>query len=76
MHGTSDREGHKEDGTEAEYEHGSGHKEEGPLGRKQKRGKKRKPESQLQRMQAQVQAKKASSCCLFFSRRNSAAPSI
>lgn len=76
MHGTSDREGHKEGGTEAGYEHGGSHKEEGQLGRKQKRGKKRKPESQLQRMQAQVQAKKASSCCLLHSLRNSAAPSI
>ena len=76
MHGTGDREGHKEGGTMAGYEHGGGHKEGGPLGRKQKRGKKGKPESQLQRMQAQVQAKKASSCCLLHSLRNSAAPSI
>lgn len=76
VHGTSDREGHKEGGTEAGYEHGRGQKEEGPLGRKQKRGKKRKPESQLQRMQAQAQAKKASSCCRFFSLCNFAAPCI
>ena len=33
---------------------------EGHLGRKQKRGKKAKPQSQLQLMQAQVQAQKAS----------------
>ena len=42
----------------------AGHNEkssaEGHLGRKQKRGKKGKPQSQLQLMQAQIQAQKAS----------------
>ena len=43
-----------------EHESEEAHKAEGPLGRKQKRGKKKKPVSQLQRVQAEVQAKKAS----------------
>lgn len=54
--------------SEQEQEHEEGHRTEAALGRKQKRGKKRKPASQLQRVQAEVQAKKASarrslSCC-------------
>ena len=45
---------------EHEHEHGEGHKAAAPLGRKQMRGKRKKPASQLQRVQAEVQAKKAS----------------
>ena len=43
-----------------EQERGDAHGAETPLGQKLKRGKKRKPASQLQRVQAEVQAKKAS----------------
>ena len=46
---------------EHEHEHEEGHNTEAALSRKQKRGK-RKPASQLQRVQAEVQAKKASTC--------------
>ena len=47
---------------EDERQHKEGHKTEAQLGQKQKRGEKKKPASQLQRVQAEVQAKKASTC--------------
>jgi len=49
---------------EPEQGHERGHKVEGSLGIKQKRRKKGKPESQLQRVQAEVRAEKASHCWL------------
>ena len=45
---------------DSEHEHEEEHSADEPLGRKQKRGKKKKPASQLQRVQAEVQSKKAS----------------
>ena len=51
---------------EDERQQGEGHKAEAALGHKQKRGKKKKPASQLQRVQAEVQATKASTCGTLF----------
>lgn len=61
FNGSSAKRSQDDDDIKFEHELERSHTAEAHLGRKQKRGKKRKPESQLQRVQAEVQAKKASS---------------